>query len=255
MVNKTPLADEQFEDPNYWDQVSDRYDSLYFGEFDRYENMCTLQVLQGIFGKYSNPRLLDIGCGTGLGFELLSLSGLPCIYTGIDSSLKMLEQFKSKFPAADCKLLDASDVRSLSRKFDVIIALNGVFSYVDEAQSALEYAAECLSDDGCLFVSFFNRYSFRRLSRFRFGSNEPIFTRNQSQFARSQMLQVFSIIELKKLTQKLGLQNVNVSSVSPLGGVWQSRASIKWDKLIQASIPYFGHQIQLFATKSGGVLS
>lgn len=87
--------------------------------------------------------ILDLGCGTGKHDLILQKEGYKI--TGVDNSKEMLKIAKANLKNADINYIEG-DIRNinLNKKFDVIISLFHVFSYLisnedlDSASSAVE---------------------------------------------------------------------------------------------------------------------
>lgn len=82
-------------------------------------------------------RVLDIGCGTGLLYELLTNS--MCIphfshYTGVDPSKGMIDNFRQKLGDTDNRITllnDMAENSTLAKCYDSIFSLFGAISYVE----------------------------------------------------------------------------------------------------------------------------
>ncbi|MGF1743163.1 class I SAM-dependent methyltransferase [Vibrio profundum] len=117
-----------------YDSVAPNYDSRYQTPDCLIENQ---QVLSLINTTSNLGRVLDIGCGTGLLYELLTNS--MCIphfshYTGVDPSKGMIDNFSQKLRDADnrVKLLnDTVESCTLTECYDSIFSLFGAISYVE----------------------------------------------------------------------------------------------------------------------------
>jgi 2-polyprenyl-3-methyl-5-hydroxy-6-metoxy-1,4-benzoquinol methylase len=148
-----PFVREHFrKKASSFDQIYDREESpvqvfLRPGLFKRRD--AALDLLK----KYENPRVLDIGCGSGRVGELLLEHGAAS-YVGVDFSEPMLELAKGRLERFWDKVsLEAGDFVDvvLEPGFDVIIAL-GVFDYIAEPNHLLRRAFELCS--GCFFGTF-----------------------------------------------------------------------------------------------------
>ena len=113
---------------SYWDVVADQYDDLYVDGYSRLEDRAVADLLQSHF-IYAD-RVLDIGCGTGLGKTLLPDH---IEYHGIDPSPTMLARACSRYPNSWFKLGRAEDIPHPSEAFDGAIALYTVWSLVEPA--------------------------------------------------------------------------------------------------------------------------
>lgn len=114
------------ENESQYDLIADRYDNLFNDELSLAENAEVGEMLLPLIGS-----VLDIGCGTGLLTEIVSIT--PENYYGIDPSEKMLFKFKSKHPQYNhliCAAYDGSVVKC--DDYDNIIALFGAASYLDD---------------------------------------------------------------------------------------------------------------------------
>lgn len=113
-----------------YDSIAPEYDSRYTDESCQLENKAVAEIVKSL---HPNPKLLDVGCGTGLALELgLVNTGK---YVGLDPSEGMLQRMREKFPEENLRLVqatfeDAYDRRLVRRGFDVMISLFGSPSYV-----------------------------------------------------------------------------------------------------------------------------
>lgn len=114
-----------------YDEIADKYDSLFEDKESLKENDEIRQMLSNIKGS-----VCDIGCGTGLYIELKSPN--PDMYYGIDPSKSMLDRFIDKYPTFRFRLENSifEDSHLSLNSFDNIVSLFGSISYV---------APECLS--------------------------------------------------------------------------------------------------------------
>src|SRR5437879_5241714 len=81
---------------NYWDAVSKHYDEFYAHRYSQREDREVQKRLVEAIGQCDKPRILDIGCGTGLGLKLLMTELKEFSYVGMDISEGMISQFRSK---------------------------------------------------------------------------------------------------------------------------------------------------------------
>jgi len=154
-----------------WDKLATKYDRLWVQKYslgptrlkilailERYlqeegarsevKNLCALLPNNSI-------SLLDVGCGTG---QLLTEIRERLRFgemTGIDKSLDMLEQAKTKKHGAELIHMDINHEMPLSlakKKFHYIICSHS-FPYYEKKESVLEKLYHVLTDDGlAIFV-------------------------------------------------------------------------------------------------------
>jgi len=155
-----------------YDDLAEKYDSRYQDEYCQQENQQIAELVSQLF---PDPRLLDVGCGTGLALELGLAS--PRKYQGIDPSKGMLDQLIKKFNDPTPKLVQATfeealDDGNIYGPFDVMISLFGSPSYIApsymEAMMGLaphgvvmhylsgywpEYESEIVTAERCLYLA------------------------------------------------------------------------------------------------------
>lgn len=114
----------------FYDELAEEYDSWYHTPTPLFENEVVRHLLSLIAPP--QPRLLDVGCGTGLALEL----GLTSVenFVGVDPSRGMLSKLREKFPTAHADLATFEDWFDQGGKdsepFDVAISLFGSPSYM-----------------------------------------------------------------------------------------------------------------------------
>jgi SAM-dependent methyltransferase len=118
----------------------------------------------------SNPRLLEIGCGSGYYSEVLTTL-LPdgVRYTGIDYSEAMIVRAREHYPAIAFEVADATKLPYADQAFD--IAFNGVsLMHIIDYQAAIREAARVARF--CIFhsVPVFDDYPPTYLSKYAYGA-------------------------------------------------------------------------------------
>lgn len=85
---------------------------------------------------FSNKKVLDIGCGTGIPISILFDQSENVIY-GIDHSPKMIQAFQRNLPQAtyECKNILTSEFFTM--KFDIIVAWGVLFCFNSREQDLL----------------------------------------------------------------------------------------------------------------------
>ena len=127
-----------------YDDIANNYDSLFYKKKYLEENRSLFRLLN-IKGK-----VLDIGCGTGLLPEWVSLN--PSNYVGIDPSKGMLDKFAWKHPEFAASLKVCKFENFWTSGFDTIVALYGVGSYITEPSRVLDM----LNEGGKAYLMYYS---------------------------------------------------------------------------------------------------
>jgi ubiquinone/menaquinone biosynthesis C-methylase UbiE len=91
---------------DFFARIAPEYDQRYKNNISQWENKIIHSVLYSVLSK-GKSWILDIDCGTGLGYDL----SLRSIYVGVDISEHMLQIGKYQFP--DASLLDEREMTEL----------------------------------------------------------------------------------------------------------------------------------------------
>ncbi|WP_118985367.1 class I SAM-dependent methyltransferase [Photorhabdus sp. CRCIA-P01] len=166
----------------YYDNVSRKYDDLYLDAVSRAED----NIIQKKLLKITKPgdNILDLGCGTGLGYSLLN--GIDCNYIGIDISKNMISIAREKFPEVTFHHADIVDLSNFSSgSIDVIISLNGAVSHVEDYKKTINECHRVLKRNGKLFIMLYNKKYFLKRQK----NSEKIysirnFNKEESTFAK-----------------------------------------------------------------------
>jgi SAM-dependent methyltransferase len=104
---------------------------------------------------YANPRVLDVGCGSGRIGEFVLEAG-AAHYVGVDFSEPMIEMARARLerfaPRVELILDDFLNA-SLTGAFDVVLAL-GLFDYLPDADRFSRRMFELCASGGTLVASF-----------------------------------------------------------------------------------------------------
>jgi SAM-dependent methyltransferase len=104
----------------YWDAITNIYDGLYEDQWSALENQSVVERLQSVV-LGATPRILDLGCGTGLGRQLTERAIGDVEYYGRDISQMMLDRCAAKYPDAVLSHGAMTDLSPLpSEHFDVV---------------------------------------------------------------------------------------------------------------------------------------
>ena len=108
------------------------------------------EIAKHINLKNPKPKLLDLGCGTGLELDRLFTKYPDISVTGIDMSSEMLNRLKEKYPDKNTKLICASYFDVLfDDNYDVVLSTYSLHHF-NEAMKILIYQKvyNSLADDG-----------------------------------------------------------------------------------------------------------
>jgi predicted TPR repeat methyltransferase len=146
----------------YWNAEAPKFDSIY--REDGKIRGCLNKLLRSdMEGRYrfalkaarldSRPRILEIGCGTGVHTKGFIEAGASSV-TGVDLSPGMLKiaaarlkQYEGRFELVESDFMDAR----FQRPFDVVTAI-GVFDYVADPVAFIKKATELASR--CFIATF-----------------------------------------------------------------------------------------------------
>jgi 2-polyprenyl-3-methyl-5-hydroxy-6-metoxy-1,4-benzoquinol methylase len=110
--------------------------------------------------RLEKPRILDVGCGTGVYTKGLARFGPT---TGLDLSEAAIQVASSQLPGIEFLSGNLYDYPFPQGSFDVIVAQE-VFDHVEDQPAFVERAADLLRDAGYLVLSCTNRFVFSRAS-------------------------------------------------------------------------------------------
>ncbi len=105
---------------------------------NRYQEQCSFvygygKDLLGLLGPVNGKRVIDIGCGSAVLTDSLSLAG--AVVTGIDGSADMVSKAKNQFPHLDIRLCDALEL-DYREEFDAAFS-NAVFHWIEKGNQPL----------------------------------------------------------------------------------------------------------------------
>lgn len=142
-----------------YDRVADDYDRSFKRNIDVIEDEIVFGHLEE--NGFTEGRVLELGCGTGLLLENLEMNGG---YTGIDISRRMIGIAGQKFPYHDFRLWNMEDIGSpgylITRGrqfFDVIVSTFGSFSYSRHPERTVNGIRRVLRPGGKFFIMVYGR--------------------------------------------------------------------------------------------------
>lgn len=233
---------------SYWDQVAPRYDSLYETDWAIGENRLAAARLR-LHRSSDLLRVLDLGCGTGLGYRLLGGQSSGIRYTGRDSSTAMLEILSARHPEVGTSNGLMDDLRDLDEaSFDFVMAIFAAASYARSPQLLLSEVSRVLAPGGVCYLSFLNRRSLRRVVRLRRGSSETFRTRGDSRTTNAPTVFTATGGELEQLATAAGLRPQAVHGYGPLGGVLELDTLWTMNSVVARRTSVLSHLIDLVCT-------
>lgn len=130
-----------------------------------YANRLKLMRCEAILGALARvaprePRILDLGCGTGWLSSVLGQFGPT---TGVDLSDRAIKAAAAKYPYVTFVQADLFSWRPPRDAFDVVVSQE-VIEHVDRQAEYLEIARAALTDTGFLILTTPNAATFRAMS-------------------------------------------------------------------------------------------
>ncbi len=230
---------------SYWDGVAQRYHALYDNEWSLFEDSVLKSDLQRLVGQTAGKRILDVGCGMGLGYELLGGVASGADYVGVDISGAMLHELRERHPTVRTVQLSGDSLTPFFTpgQFDAVISINVAASFPAHTQQLIQDVFTVLVPGGSTYLSFLNRHSLRRIVHGRRGAEEQYRTRgddNNSDFAWAK---TYARQELTSMCRTVGFDNIRCCYRSVLGGVWESPAAVTIERILDRFVPCLGHAI------------
>lgn len=231
----------------YWDDVARSYDGLYESPWSAFEDDIQRSRLRPLLDRSGPIRVLDIGCGTGLGYELAKSISDDLIYVGVDSSSGMLSVFKEKHPNVELYCMDASLIidKFGDANFSVVLGLNTAMSYCGDPFDMLMKVKQVLRPGGEAYLSYLHRYSLRRIVRWKCGKTEVFSTRGAPKELGQVESQTICKEGLLDNIKRAGMSLSQMHYQSVLGGVYEGAAAIPVERLLSRMFPKLGHSISV----------
>jgi len=192
-----PTLDEQ---RGFWDWHWDHGDERkVVNAWKDQRHAVVLDYIRGL--GLSQPRILDIGCGTGWYTRHLAQCGPT---TAIDLSERAITEARARWPGIDFRVGNVYDDVLPAAHFDVVVAQE-VFDHVPDQDLFLVRAAQALKPGGHFVVSCTNRFVMERVT--------------PGQFLQSPREHVCRYLTSRELRRKLSrvFEVLRTTSVVPLG--------------------------------------
>jgi ubiquinone/menaquinone biosynthesis C-methylase UbiE len=229
----------------YWDRVAACYAALYDNEWSHFEDSILRSDLRTLLSQVCGKRVLDICCGTGLGYDLLGGAAADVEYVGVDISSAMLKQFTERCPMVTVVQGSAEflDRWFPQAQFDLVIAINVSASFLVDRRRMISEVFRLLAPGGIAHLSFLNRHSLRRLLHGSFKEHERYRTRGDSEANGYVWARTVSRKQLLHELSAAGFVQIQSSYRSVLGGVWETRRSVQVERVLSCVVPGLGHSL------------
>lgn len=139
----------------YYNAIAEKYPFLYGDEISRAENDCVARFFRNHLGISQDARVLDLGCGAGLGSQLLNTVN----YVGIDIAPKMVELAKREHAKGDFLEGDMERLEFRGEIFDYVISTFGSFSYSACPERVVEEVNRVLKQGGKILIMAYSRFA------------------------------------------------------------------------------------------------
>lgn len=239
------------ENLGYWDVLAGDYDSLYASRWSLAEDQRTASILRKERPAAERISVLDLGCGTGLGLNLLGDQDAEG-YVGIDLSEQMLSIFQAAKP--NVTLLHGDALTRMSSlpasSFDYVISINSAASFIHPTARLLAEVGRVLGPNGRFCLSFLNRNSLRRTLRFRRESKEWYRSRNEQIGMQGVLAQTMSVSEFRVLSEASSLCIERIDFQSVLGGVLEADWAVRVEPILIGLVPKLAHSLIFSGSKN-----
>lgn len=236
---------------SYWDGLANKYNLLYNDKWSILENNYIAFKLNEVLIN-EKCKVLDLGCGTGLGFDLSSQSGLVVDYVGVDLSNQMITELKRNHNSVTAVESSMSNLDFCQpNSFDNVISLFTSFSYTDDLNKTVSEIHRVLKPNGKILISVISKYSLRRLINLKFGNKEEYKTRGTISKEFSEAW-VFSRNSLKNLFAESDFKDIKVEGYNPFAGIsllTNHPKSWKFNLSLAKALPFLSHELLITATK------
>mgnify|MGYP001609320423 FL=1 len=122
-------------------KLNQQFYDLLAGEFS--STRAALWEEFGFLGDYfqSGEKVLDLGCGSGQFFEMLTRGGKNIQYFGVDNSAKLIGLAKGKYPQGQFVLTDGLKIPFADNFFDKALCFS-VFHHLPSFELRREFLRE-----------------------------------------------------------------------------------------------------------------
>lgn len=232
------------ENRRYWDQIAGQYNSLYSSPWSQQENEAVAENLHRLRCMAAATRVLDLGCGTGLGLEMCKAMSGDIEYVGLDVSKKALNILREVYGNQFVVIGDmAKSLPFSSESFDLVISLFSSVSFSFSWQKTVEEVFRVLRPGGQAYLSTLNRWSFRRILRGKLRSRELYRTRGSAARVHGARAPAWAIssVNFEKHLLGTGFIQVRQSGIGMFGGVLEWSPIWEIDVCVTRRFPRCAH--------------
>ena len=199
--------------------------------------------------KFENPKIIDIGCGSGRLYSFLKNHLENFEYIGIDQSEDLIKTAKNSLPNVKFLNSDLLDIEKLNLgKFDIVISL-AMFHHLDKKDQTkgAGLLSNVLKKDGYLMITVWNLWNKKNkknwwrfmkdrlflskekfkekynLEKFKVGNSQNVITIWKKDFKTTLYYYAFRKIELKNIFKRIKLR---IEKVEYFGGSFRTAKNL-----------------------------
>jgi SAM-dependent methyltransferase len=236
----------------YWSGLVEYYDGMYVSRWSKLEDELVASILatEAIRCGAPDAVVLDVGCGSGLGLELVREDSAR--YIGLDISRRSLLLLRSAKPHVPVVCADGGAFLPFAdSSVDVVISIFTSFSYVPDWKLGLTEFGRVLRPGGSIYLSTLGRTSLRRMLKLRFSRIERYRTRGSSSSNSHALAWTFSRREMKGALAHAGFTDVRHHPIGVLGGVLEAPGFWRLDRRLCSIVPALAHMSDWSARAAG----
>lgn len=229
------------EQRDYWSSLAPRYDSYYRSRWSKLENTWTEQRLAKLV-TVPDPTVVDLGCGTGLGAELLGRYISLDNYLGVDISPEMAALTTRLGVATYIGDMDDLVVVETA-SVDLVISIFSAVSFSRDPAALFAEVHRVLKSNGTAYLSVLGRTRSKSPLPIRFR------TRGAEGVEPSTPAFRFSPKTLRCLAKDAGLHVGRVDGMNSLSDVLEFPALWGVGRLLARILPSTSHLLEIVCVK------
>lgn len=225
------------EQRDYWSALAPEYDSFYRSRWSRLENEWTEQQLARLVPS-SEAVVVDLGCGTGLGVELLARHISLVNYLGVDISPEMTARTAQHGVATHVGDMDNLTIVQ-SGSTDLVVSIFSAVSFSQDPSALFAEVHRVLKPGGTAYLSVLGRTTSKTPQPIRFRTRGAEGDRSSTPAFR------FSPRTLRRLATEAGLRVERIEGMNSLSGVLERPILWGLGRLIARLLPVTSHLLEL----------